>query len=924
MMKNGLICLALLAPAAAHANATLQIVQGTGELQTYPISITVSTPVDINFRWWTDQKKATAGTWTVTKHNQTTPLKSGESTASPTVGDLAQFTIPAAAFPAPTPPSSSVTYDVTIQPHDTTGALGPPSSPKVTVKQVASGPQKPIQFGAAANYPQVALTQYRETIQQPANTEFFNVTATVKVTATNPSASKKTDAVLVSITDDNGLYIQTEPPLKIKSLPPKGSVSHTFNMTARWPAPQSQLPQPQQFNTWKKQYDTLCGVDLRVLLDWAGSSSTTPAGDHQQLYLYQGYGNSKSWEEGHPITEESECWVDDGNNTVCVNLNTVARSIYRQLACKVVGYSFFVGSQLSGSHGILGAFGKARTSSDPPETDFAPTTKMQIASTSKVLTALAGMKLLGSHLDDVAFNMQLAGGKTFNAYPKGWQLSEAAKKIRFSQFLSQTSGIREYYSGPSDPSGAAALQAFFALPVFDVNAPMTCLGGQQSHSCTNLQTDNTNCGSCGKVSPNGCFNGQPASACATGMTNCAPAGGPAHCIDTQNDGYNCGKCGNACPVNNSCSKGACVCSKGFTSCGGACVNLQTDAGNCGKCGATCKNANVCAKGACVASCPTGTVVCGASCVNTKTDFNNCGTCYNPCDPSQSCVNSSCTCNNTALTNSCFVQDINPIVNYDTTKTWCYSNTNFAIMRLLLPRFEHLNKPGGPSDDPVLLASQYVTLVQSEVFTPVGVSNVSCAQPSQPYALPYSFPLKQSGDFKDTTLTCGDWGWYVSAEEYAKVLLDLDLAHHNILNDCDFYKMEHNPFKNENKAIGWDIGTHPNTGQRWVEKNGSDTAGSPDANGIFPVMSTTVGIYGGHSGCKSNTPPSTPHPGVATVLFVNSNVGGAQIGAPEAMTTALAEATTPACTNSSQCAAGSCCIKAPGGFNVCSAMKGPCP
>jgi hypothetical protein len=263
------------------------------------------------------------------------------------------------------------------------------------------------------------------------------------------------------------------------------------------------------------------------------------------------------------------------------------------------------------------------------------------------------------------------------------------------------------------------------------------------------------------------------------------------------------------------------------------------------------------------------------------------------------------------------------VNYDESKTWCYSNTNFAIMRLLLPRFEHLNKPGGPSSDPTTLASQYVTLVQSEVFTPVGVSNVSCAPPSQPYALPYTFPLKLSYDWKDNTSTCGDWGWYVSAEDYAKVLLDLNQAKHNVLSDCDFYKMEHNPFTNENKAIGWDIGTHPDTGQRWLEKNGSDSNGGTDANGLTPVMSTTAGIYGGHSGCAGST-PSTPHPGVATVLFVNSNVGGAQIGAPEAMQAALKEATTPQCTSSSQCPSGSCCIKAPGGFNVCSVTSGPCP
>ena len=121
----------------------------------------------------------------------------------------------------------------------------------------------------------------------------------------------------------------------------------------------------------------------------------------------------------------------------------------------------------------------------------------------------------------------------------------------------------------------------------------------------------------------------------------------------------------------------------------------------------------------------------------------------------------------------------------------------------------------------------------------------------------------NGDWGDLTLVCGDWGWYVSVEDYAKVLVSLNAADHKILTDCQLRDMEINP---PSHPVGWDIKIDSTTGIRWLEKNGKENMGN-DA-----LQTTSVGIFGGRSGCTSNG-DKAPQKGVAGVLFINSDISG---------------------------------------------------
>jgi hypothetical protein len=100
--------------------------------------------------------------------------------------------------------------------------------------------------------------------------------------------------------------------------------------------------------------------------------------------------------------------------------------------------------------------------------------------------------------------------------------------------------------------------------------PFTCPAGQTTCDgvCANLQTDETNCGTCGTTC--GAVQG-----CCGGV-----------CKNLNTDEANCGTCGN-------------TCAGGQTCCSGVCKNLQADPANCGTCGHLCVAPNViCLAGDC--------------------------------------------------------------------------------------------------------------------------------------------------------------------------------------------------------------------------------------------------------------------------------------------------------------------------------------
>jgi hypothetical protein len=216
---------------------------------------------------------------------------------------------------------------------------------------------------------------------------------------------------------------------------------------------------------------------------------------------------------------------------------------------------------------------------------------------------------------------------------------------------------------------------------------------------TNLQTDLTNCGACGRVCPNRanatrtCVGGQCVYTCDVGFANCDNLSAPGTTTEGDNNGCetdittvtNCGACGHTCPqranASRVCTAGQCVytCDLGYASCDNAAgvpvgtttegdangceTNLNTNANNCGACGTVCPNrANAtrnCVGGQCVYTCnlgyascdnaagvPVGTTTEGDAngCeTNLNTNANNCGACGKRCATGASCTAGECVC-----------------------------------------------------------------------------------------------------------------------------------------------------------------------------------------------------------------------------------------------------------------------------------------
>jgi hypothetical protein len=94
-----------------------------------------------------------------------------------------------------------------------------------------------------------------------------------------------------------------------------------------------------------------------------------------------------------------------------------------------------------------------------------------------------------------------------------------------------------------------------------------------------------------------------------GDTSCAAFGSTLCgelCVDLQTDDANCGACGRACAPGGGCVAGVCasaVCPSGFRICNGRCVDVRSDPANCGDCNAACPSFSGCGQGQCAAACP---------------------------------------------------------------------------------------------------------------------------------------------------------------------------------------------------------------------------------------------------------------------------------------------------------------------------------
>jgi Stigma-specific protein, Stig1 len=86
-------------------------------------------------------------------------------------------------------------------------------------------------------------------------------------------------------------------------------------------------------------------------------------------------------------------------------------------------------------------------------------------------------------------------------------------------------------------------------------------------SCTNIQTDSTNCGACGNICPTNPSNPGTRATCVGGQCECGSVGLSKcsnFCVDTQTDPNNCGSCGKQCMPGVGCVGGLCQCPQGQT------------------------------------------------------------------------------------------------------------------------------------------------------------------------------------------------------------------------------------------------------------------------------------------------------------------------------------------------------------------------
>lgn len=187
---------------------------------------------------------------------------------------------------------------------------------------------------------------------------------------------------------------------------------------------------------------------------------------------------------------------------------------------------------------------------------------------------------------------------------------------------------------------------------------VACPDGQTqcSDTCTDLQTDEANCGTCGAT----CAAGEE---CVAG--NCAPPA-PVLCPEGQircdgackeglpnfgSQGLSCpggGVAPTECPAGRVLCNGACFpegtcqpaeCEPGWGYCYGLCRDFQNDPGYCGGCTTGCTGGAYCQGGQCI-YCSDGQTPCGNTCVDTRTDLDNCGSCGARCGTQ--CIDGRCT------------------------------------------------------------------------------------------------------------------------------------------------------------------------------------------------------------------------------------------------------------------------------------------
>ncbi|WP_443748146.1 serine hydrolase domain-containing protein [Asticcacaulis solisilvae] len=437
-----------LGAAAAQAFPSLVFVQGSGEFQSFPQTLTVEAPQALTLQWTNDQAAATGAHWQVV--DQAAPgtvLASGEVTPAPAVGHLTRFSIAANTF-LKASTAKTLTFVISIQPHNAgNAALGAPAT--VTITETPAGPPpKPVTFGPSAVFPTAVITNYDEKIGVVQGTQLHFAGGTVTLRVSNPG-KVKTDPMWLGLNDQNQLMRQDSQKVAIPALAPGASQTVSVHMNAILMPPTSQTPEDAQYAQWYRDYDQHCGVEFHVVMDWRGPQAETPIGEHKEALLKEANGFDQP---SLPICDATQCIV------AC----DFAKAIDKSLSGNVVGYAYFVGRDAK-----FGSGGKARTKANDADYIFEPSTKITVASVSKLVTAIATVRLLDEKRAMLPKGLNTPIGPFL---PSEWNPGSTVKAITFRQLLSQTSGIKDY--GNIDQT-YGALQSFYTQSV-DPNGGQTC------------------------------------------------------------------------------------------------------------------------------------------------------------------------------------------------------------------------------------------------------------------------------------------------------------------------------------------------------------------------------------------------------------------------------------------------------------------
>ncbi|MBW8880617.1 MAG: beta-lactamase family protein [Asticcacaulis sp.] len=289
--------------------------------------------------------------------------------------------------------------------------LPPKAATSQTVTQAGqSGVQvkpaeKPV-FGANAVFPTAVISDESET------RSVNDATATLTLKVHNHE-KVKTDPAWLAVSDGNVLMEPAGTKVALPSLAPGESKTVVVTMKAKLTGT--------TFAAWTTHYDDACGANYRLVLDWRGPQAQTPFGEHIETVLKEANGHDQP---GRPICDDTQCVVP------C----DVIKTLRQNLDGHVVGYAYFIGRDTGF---FKGGGGNARTAADGSAVPFGASTKVTVASVSKLVSAIAAVRLL----DKKGVALTTGIGPYL---PADWTPGTYVKGITFKQLLSQQSGIKDY------------------------------------------------------------------------------------------------------------------------------------------------------------------------------------------------------------------------------------------------------------------------------------------------------------------------------------------------------------------------------------------------------------------------------------------------------------------------------------------------